>query len=227
MIRLLLLVLMFAGAGAADPYAAWVQGRPAEAMAPLVAAAEANGRWDAWLDAGLAAAAAGRRGEALASLTEAHRLAPEHSEPRNAMRALGTALPTTWCERAGPLAIPGTGWIGIIVLLVAGCCLGAGCARGRARWPLLGGGTLLLFLALPGAVAPHLDRAAGWCATVRDTAVMDSAGVPGRALPEGSLLRRAGSAWGERSLVLLPDGTHGWVADSDLRPGASMASDVQ
>jgi hypothetical protein len=222
--RLLLLVMLIAGAAAADPYDAWVQGRPAEALAPLIAAAQASGRWDAWLDAGLAAAAADQRGEALACLAQAHRRAPERSEPLNAMRALGAAVPTTWCERAGPLAIPGAGWTGIIVLLATGVCLGAGGARGRARWPLLAGGTLLLFIALPGAVAPHIDRAAGLCATVRDTAVMDSAGVPGRALPAGSLVRRTGSAWADRSLVQLPDGSHGWLADSDLRPGASLLS---
>ena len=220
MSRLLCLLLLIVGVTAADPYEAWTQGRPAESVAPLIAHAENVGHWDAWLDAGLAAAASGHRGEALACLAMAHHLAPERAEPRDAMRVLGAALPTTWCERAGPLAVPGSGWSGMVLCGLAGLAIGAGLGIRRGRWLLLGSGALALFIALPGAVAPQVDRLARWIVTVRDTAALDSTGAPVRSVAEGTLVHRDGDqSWGGRTLVRLPDGAVAWIATNDLTPG--------
>lgn len=217
--HLLLLLAAVCALGAADPYDAWAQGRPAEAVVPLVATAAASDHWDAWLDAGLAAAAAGQRGEALACLARAHQRAPARSEPRDGMRALGAALPTTWCERAGPLALPGLGWTGVVLLACAGLALGGGWGLRRGRGLVLTLGLLALFAALPGALAQVLDRRDDWVATVRDTQALDSTGAPQQALPAGSLLRLDdGRTWGQRSLVILPDGGSAWVASRDLDP---------
>ncbi len=217
--RCLLPLLAVLGLAAADPYLAWTQGRPGEAVAPLVASAQATGRWDGWLDAGLAAAAAGQRGAALACLARAHHLAPERPEPRDAMRVLGADLPTTWCERAGPVASPGFGWGGVVLCALGGLLLG-GCwvlRRGRLLAGVAGAG--LLVVAAPGLAAMRLDRSQEWLCVVHDSQALDSTGSPQQALPEGSLLRHDGSAaWGQRLLVRLPDGSQAWVAQADITP---------
>jgi hypothetical protein len=203
---------------AADPYTAWSQGRPDEAVTPLIASARESSRWDAWLDAGLAASAAGQHGPAVACLVQAHDLAPEQAAPRNALRALGVALPTTWCERAGPIALPGTGWAAVAVLSLAGLGLGLGLGRTRWRPALLTGSGVLLVVAAPGLLAVHLDRSARWAATVRDTQALDSTGAPIRAIPAGTLLQLSGRTWDQRSGVSLPDGQACWLPISDLMP---------
>jgi hypothetical protein len=203
---------------AADPYTAWSQGRPDEAVTPLIASGRESGRWDAWLDAGLAASAAGQHGPAVACLVQAHNLAPEQTAPRNALRALGVALPTTWCERAGPIALPGTGWAAVAVLSLAGLGLGLGLGRSRWRPALLTGSGVLLIVAAPGLLAVHLDRSARWAATVRDTQALDSTGAPIRAIPAGTLLQLSGWTWDQRSGVSLPDGQACWLPISDLMP---------
>ena len=220
--RCLLLPLLLAGLAAADPYAVWAQGRPGEAVAPLLQAARDSGRWDAWLDAGLAAAAAGQRGPALACLARAHHLAPERAEPREALRTLGTDLPTTWCERAGPIGLPGTGWSAVALCGVAGLLLG-GCwllRRGRLLAALAGGG--LLLVVAPGQAAMWLDRSHERLCAVRDTHALDSTGTPQQAIAEGTLLiRSSAEEWAQRVLVRLPDGSQAWVAQADVTPPGS------
>ena len=206
---------------AADAYVAWAQGRPNEAVAPLIATATASDRWDAWLDAGLAAAAAQKRGPALACLAAAHHGAPERSEPRDGLRALGVALPTTWCERVGPIGTAGFGWSGVVVLTLAGLLGGGAWALRRNRgWALIVA-ALLVLIAAPGVVAVHLDRANDWVCTVRDTQALDSSGAPQRALTEGTLLQRDNTRnLGQRTLIRLPDGGEAWIATVDLEPGS-------
>lgn len=217
--RCLLPLLLAIGLAAADPYDTWAQGRPDEAVAPLLAAARDGDRWDAWLDAGLAAAAADQRGPALACLARAHHLAPERAEPRDALRALGADLPTTWCERAGPIGAPGTGWSGVALCALAGLLLG-GCwllRRGRLLVALAGGG--LLVAVAPGLAAMRLDRGQERLCAVRDTHALDSTGTPQQAIPEGTLLVRSGAeVWAQRVLVRLPDGSQAWVAQADITP---------
>lgn len=219
MIRSLLILLAAGAMAAADPYEPWSQGRPAEAVPPLIAAARASGRWDAWLDAGLAAAAAGDRGRAVACLAEAHNRAPDEAAPRDALRSLGAALPTTWSERAGPVAIPGRGWTGIAVLAAAGLLLGAGIALRSRRGLLLTAGGLAVVAAAPGVIAPWVDGRTAWTATVRDSEALDSTGAPLRALPAGTLLARAADEpWSGRILVRLGDGALAYVAETDTAP---------
>ncbi|MCK6491694.1 MAG: hypothetical protein L6R48_25900 [Planctomycetes bacterium] len=205
---------------AADPYDAWSQGRPAEAVAPLVAAARADGRWDSWLDAGLAAAAASDYGRAIACLAEANRAAPERSEPRDALRALGAALPLTYSERVGPIALPGVGWAGVALLGAAGLALGGAWALRRGRGAVLTAGVAAVVVAVPGVVAPWLDARVHWVATVRATHALDSTGAPLRALPAGTLLvHPPAAAWSGRVLVRLGDGSLAFVPAADLDPG--------
>ncbi len=217
--RSLLLMMCSVCVSAADPYDAWAQGRPNEAVAPLIATAIATDRWDAWLDAGLAAAAARRNGPALACLAAAHQRAPERSEPRDGMRALGAALPTTWCERVGPIGVPGMGWCGVTLLAVAGLLLGGAWMLQRGRgWALTIAGLLILACA-PGVVAMHLDRAHHWVCTVRETQALDSSGTPQRALAEGTLLQcDTTRSFGHRTLIRLSDGSEALVATVDLDP---------
>lgn len=217
MSRLLGLLLIPVLLLAADPYDTWAQGRPAEAMPGLIANAQAEQRWDAWLDAGLAAAASSDRGRAIACLARAHNLAPERAEPRDALRVLAAPLPTTWCERAGPLIIPGVGWGGIVILGLAGLALG--CAMVLRRGWLMTAGLMGLILALPGVIAPWLDGRSSWEATVRDTQALDSTGTPQHALGAGSLLQRAATGtWANRILVHLDDGSLAYVAATDVDP---------
>jgi hypothetical protein len=216
--RVLLLLLPWLFICAADPYADWSQGRPAEAVAALLAQAQTTGRWDHWLDAGLANAAASRRGEALACLTLAHGSAPERAEPRDALRALGAPLATTWCERAGPIGLPGYGWQGVAILALAGLALGLGLCQTRQRPILLASAGFLILVAAPGLVAVRRDRAQGLACTVRDTQALDSTGAPLRSLAEGTLLRASGKTWAQRSAVILPDGQVSWVPTADLTP---------
>lgn len=220
MSRILLALLLAATALlAADPYDAWAQGRPAEAVRPLVELAQQGGRWDAWLDAGLAAAAAGDRGLAVGCLVAAHNRAPEQAAPREALRVLGTALPTSWCERAGPVGLPGMGWNGVIVLTVAGLALGAAAAMRRGRGVCLLLGIVAVLAALPGVAATWMDARRTWLATVRDSAALDSTGTPLRALPAGSLLELASDEiWAGRQLVRLGDGSLAYVARVDVTP---------
>ncbi len=215
---MLLLALPLALA-AADPYDAWSQGRPVEAAAPLVQSARIAGRWDAWLDAGLAATAASQRGRALACLAAAHNLAPERPEPRDALRALGAELPTTWCERAGPLGLPGQGWTGVVLALLAGLLLGGCLVLRRGRLSMGLAGLALVLLVIPGMAAMWLDGRQHWVCTVRDTHALDSTGAPQQALAEGTLLHLVGTqVWANRRLIALPVGGNAWIAQDDITP---------
>lgn len=213
-----LLLLLLAGCTlltAADPYAAWAQGRPAESVPALIAAA--GERWDGWFDAGLAAAAAGDRGRAVACLARAHDLAPERPEPRDALRALAAPLPATWCERAGPFAAPGQGPLGAALAALAGLCLGGAGLLRRGRQATLALGAALLLAVAPGALALWLDGRTAWTANVRDTSLLDSAGNPLRDLPAGTLLERLPQpAWNGRVVVRMPDGGSAFLATADL-----------
>lgn len=210
-----LLPLLTAG----DPYDAWAQGRPQEAVQPLLAEARAGGRWDVWFDAGLAAAAASDRGTAVACLAQAMRLAPERPEPREALRSLDVALPTGWGDRAGPLALPGSGWSGVILLGAAGLLLGLALTLRRGRVACLALAGMAVFVALPGQAAGWLDGRRTWLGTVRDCSALDSTGTPLRALPAGSLVEQAADGlWAGRVLVRLGDGTMAYLAHSDVTP---------
>ncbi len=195
-----------------DPYAAWGHGRPQDAIAALHARAESEQRWDAWLDAGLAAAAANRHGEAIAWTLNAHQMAPERSEPRQALRALNVTLPLGWVDRLGPLIFPGQGWIGIILLSLGAACLGYSLGTNRQRTATLITGSLLLLIALPGRIAIEHDQMRSLISAVRDTLLYDSAGKPMSSIASGSILYRDRTdTWADRILVVLNDGTRGFV----------------
>ena len=200
-----------------DPYTPWSQGRPGESLDLLLGRARTTDRWDAWYDAGLAAAAAGDKGQAVSCLVAAHRRNPAASEPREALRALDVPLPATWVERAGPFGIPGTGWIGVALLGVAGLALGYGVVR-RRRGGLILAGFALMGAAAPGVVAVLRDAEVPWAAVVHDTQALDSTGAPIRALPAGTLVRKEqDEPWAGRSVVRLLDGQVVLVASADAR----------
>ena len=215
----LLLVAMAAVLFAADPYDAWAQGRPADALPGLLETAHATQRWDAWLDAGLAAAATGDRGRAVDCLARAHGLAPERPESGEALRALGVNLEQTWSERAGPLAWPGTGWTAVGLLGFAGLALGWGVAGRKGRgWALASAG-VAVFLAAPGVGAAWWDGRTEWVGVVRDTQALDSTGTPRQALAAGTLVvREPAPVWAGRVLVRLGDGSRAYVVETDVTP---------
>ncbi|HEX3132128.1 MAG TPA: hypothetical protein VHX44_00940, partial [Planctomycetota bacterium] len=157
-VTLLIITPLTMTPGADDPYATWGHGRPQDAIAGLHQQASASDHWDAWFDLGLAALAAGRQGDGTAWLIAAHRRAPERPEPRQALRAINITPPIGWLDHLGPLALPGLGWSGMVLIALAGLTLGYGfCARGR-RWPAILVGAGLLLLAVPGRVAWEHDQ---------------------------------------------------------------------
>ena len=216
MSRLLILLMACACLAAADPYQAWSQGRPAESAAAL--AAEATSAVT-WCDAGLAYAAAGEQGLAVAALLRAHRLDPTLDEPRLALRSLGCALPPTMIERVGPLALPGRGWVAVAVLALAGVALGL--ALSAARWRIwwATGSVLLAVVAAPGVVGRALDARQPWATVVSASPAVDATGALVTNLAPGTLLQRIGDqVWAGRLAVRLPDGRAVFVATSALAP---------
>ncbi len=220
--RALLLALLLGAlaplVGADDPYAVWSAGHPAAAIPALYATAQASGRWDAWLDLGLAAAAAEDRPRAAAWLAEAARRAPERREPREALRALDPAqgVALSWSERLGPLTWPGTGWTAVTLLAAAGLALGLALAGRRRRGTVAFIGCAALVAVSPGQIAQLHDARHELFATVRDSHLLDSAGNPGDALPAGTVAEReAQPLWAGRVLVHLADGRRGYLAIVD------------
>lgn len=202
---------------ASDAYDAWAAGRPAEALPALHATALSSGRWDAWLDLGLAAEAAGRRGPAVVWLVEAHRRAPHRPEPRLALEALGTPLPSGWLDRIGAAAGPGTGPAALSLALIAGLTFGWALGWRRARGAAAAVAALALALLLPGMIATWVDGRVQRAATAADSALLDASGRTLRPLPAGTLLERASSpAWAGHVAVRLADGSGGWVPAADL-----------
>ncbi len=220
---LLLLLVVASARGADDPYQLWSHGRPQEAIPALLLRAQDSDRWDAWLDLGLAAAAAGDRGRAAVWLVAARARAPERDEPRAALRALGAELPPSWHSRCGPLAWPGSGWPGVAVLGLIGIALGyAALARhGRAA------GLLVAFLGAvvvaPGLCARILDGRLALVAVVRDTQLLDSTGSPAGAVGGGTVaVQESETPWSGRLRVALADGRRGYLAISDTRADAAV-----
>ncbi len=220
-----LLSTMSASAFAADPYAAWSQGRPAESANELTQEALASQRWDRWLDAGLAHLAADDRGHAAAAFLMAHHLAPQQPEPREALRAIEIPLPTTWLEWAGPIAWPGVGWPGVVIIGLGGIALGYGLGSGlvRRRWrsAIVGGG--LLVLAAPGQLGWWHDHHQPWGVVVRDTHQLDSTGSPTASMAGGTLVRmESDDAWAGRRAVRLLSGTVVFLAEGDVGDPSSL-----
>jgi hypothetical protein len=204
-----------------DPYAAWSQGRPSDSLQQLVARAKDTDHWDAWYDAGLAAHAAGDKGQAAAFLLRAHKRNPVADGPRVALRQMDVPLPETWVERAGPLGLPGRGWLGVGLSALAGLALGYGVARwqnGRfKRRGLLVVGIAVALAIAPGVLAIVSDARQPWVAVIHDTQAMDSTGAPLRPLAAGTLVRREQeNAWAGRDVVRLLDGTLVLVASKDV-----------
>ena len=203
--------------GADDPYAAWMQGRPAESVTDLLEQASLHQRWSDWYDCGLAAAAAGERGLASYGLVRAHALEPQRQEPLEALRSQGITLPPGWCERLGVLAIPGAGWLGGALVLVAGLVLGLRMTRPLPRG-LLTAGVVCLVVAAPGAIGTWHDAANPFLAVVSDTALLDSTGAVLSPVPAGMVVRQEDARpWDGRVLVLV-DGRRGWIPLVDTHP---------
>jgi hypothetical protein len=220
---LLLLLAAVLARGAEDPYQLWSHGRPAEAIPALLLQAQASERWDAWLDLGLAAAAAGDRGRAAVWLVAARARAPERDEPRAALRALGAELPPSWPSRCGPLAWAGSGWPGVVGLGLVGSALGYALAarRGRAAGLLV---ALLGALAVaPGLCARILEGRLALVAAVRDTQLLDSTGSPIGAVAGGTVaVQESPTPWSGRLRVALADGRRGYLAQADTRAEAGV-----
>ena len=220
-----LLILLLAGwlAAVESPaYQTWSQGRPGEAAEQLLQAAQDSDDWRTWFDFGLAAAAADRQPLAVAGLVRAHQAAPLQPEPIAALRALSVPVPVTVQERLGLLALPGSGWLGVVVVFIAGLGIGLAIVLPVWRWPGFGAGVVLLALAGPGLVAPWLTTADRLLVVVEPVQLLDGTGAPiGPQLPAGSLVERLPrEPWADRILVRDPQaGGQGWlaIADNEIR----------
>ena len=147
----------------------------------------------------------------------AHQAAPERSEPREALTALGATLPGRWLDRLGPLALPGIGWPGLALLTLAGLAAGHTLAGRQRRGLALAVMVAALCCALPGQFAWQHDHRQILVATVRDSYLVDSTGAPQDAVPTGTIaVRAAADAWSGRVLVTLGDGRRGYLAEADL-----------
>jgi hypothetical protein len=201
-----------------DPYAPWMQGRPQDAIAGLLASARASGAWSAWYDCALAAQATGDPGKAHAWLLEAHRQAPARPEPLAALRADGGAVPPTWIERLGPIAAPGCGWTGVALLAGAGALLGWWCCSRRRRGGVIASGLVLLAAAAPGAIASWIDAREPLLAVVRDTHLVDSTGATTVAVASGTVVvGERQPPWNGRVLVRTPEGARGYLSLAETR----------
>ena len=211
-------------APADDPYQLWSHGHPQEALPALLAEAQSSDRWDAWLDLGLAAAAAHDSGRAIAWLLLAHERAPERDEPREALRALGIELPDSWFTRLGPLAWPGCGWPAMLLMVVAGLAFGYACLAPARRAALALSGAGICALIAPGQFALEAELRHPLIAAVRDTRLLDSTGTPGALVPMGTVaVRDAQTPWSGRVLVILPNGSRGYLPIADTIADAPPA----
>ena len=218
MIRLVSAALLFAivlTLPAAED-AAWAQGRPVEALPVLLATARTGHAWNQWYDAGLCAAAAGERGRAAACLLAARRAAPERPEPKSTLAVLGIDQPILWTDRLGPLAAPGSGWVAVVLAVIAGSALGGFItARRRSGWWLVAGSVALLAMA-PGQVAAWRDHDDPHRATLRDTQLLDATGAPVAPLAAGTVIELLpGEPWAGRIAVHLVDGRAGFLPLGD------------
>jgi hypothetical protein len=224
------MLMLFAGSwisaaamcGAAeDPYAPWMQGRPAESVQRLLAQAQHHNRWSDWYDCGLAAAAAGQRGAAVYSLLRAYRQGPIHHEPLQALRGLGIAMPSSWCERVGVLAWPGNGWYGLVLLSTSGAILGLRVVRPLPRL-VTQMAVICVLLAVPGALCSWHDASIPLLAVVDDSSLLDSTGNVLATVSSGTVVRQVDpQPWNGRVLVVAV-GKHGWLPVTDTQlPAAS------
>jgi hypothetical protein len=204
---------------AEDPYQEWSHGHPQEALPGLLARAQASDRWDAWLDAGLAAAAANDRGRAAAWLLMARERAPERDEPRDALRALDLSVPPTWFSTLGPLTWPGCGWPGALLAALMGLALGYACVARRHRGRAVATAVACALLVAPGQIALEHERRIALVAAIRDTRLLDSVGNPGLAVACGTIaVREPQDPWAGRLLVTLPGGARGYLPIADTIP---------
>jgi len=212
----LVALIAWSNAPGEDSYAAWSAGRPSESLPNLYSTATTTDRWDAWLDLGLCAIAAERRGPALVWLLEAQRRAPARPEPRQALAALGTPLPDGYTTRIGLVAALGSGTLALPFAAFAGILIGYSILGRRGRWlaAILGCGTALALS--PGLIASWLDGRQHWVGTATDTQLLDSTGAPLRAIAAGTIAERlSDDVWSGRITVRLGDGTQGWLIEAD------------
>jgi hypothetical protein len=202
-----------------DPYAIWGHGRPHDAIAPLIEHAKITGRWDAWLDAALAAAAAEQTGDSIAYALIAHQLAPHETAPRQTLKSLNASVFPGWSDRLGPLAIPGSGLIGVIILSLGALLLGF-CLTGK-KYRLATGivGIFLLLIALPGRFAFDHDSKRGLLSAVRASILYDTTGAPTHEIPLGTVVRPLDhKPWAGRLLVETTDNKRGFIPLVDVTP---------
>jgi hypothetical protein len=202
----------------ADPYTAWMQGRPQEAIPALLTRAEADDRWSSWYDCGLAAGAA-NDDRAAAWLLAAHHRAPLRAEPLAALRALeaDAVIAPEWSERLGPGTIPATGWILVAVLAIGGLGLGWAVAGTRRRGLGITVAVVAAVAVAPGMVAAWHDGHDGLVAALRDTSLVDSVGSPQAPISGGTVLTREDAApLGDRILVHDANGHRGWIPQVDV-----------
>ncbi len=192
-------------------YDAWGQNRPGEAVSLLYERAQKSDAWYDYYDLGLAAHDNREYGKAVAWLLAAHLRAPSEQEPKWALEAMEIPVPPSWLDKLGPLAIPGTGWLGVLLMLGAGCCIGMSIVHHGWRWRLLSVAGLCLVLALPGSVAHSVDSQRNLHACVRDCPLLDATGQPLQTLPAGTIVIEERKLANGRLLIQLTTGQRGFI----------------
>lgn len=195
-------------------YEAFMQGRPGEAIPLLYQRARHSGAWNDYFDLGIAAHHNGEHGKAVVWLLEAHKRAPEQANPRRALHALHVALPPSWLDELGPLALPGTGIIGIVCMSIAGLGLAAALALPQKRWLSLIIGGSFLVISLPGALANSIDQQYELMALSSAAPLLGPTGQPLQTLAAGTVFVAEKRLPNDRILVRLQNDQRGYIDSS-------------
>ena len=192
-------------------YEAFMQNRPGEAIPLLYEQAQTDGAWHQYFDLGIAAYHNDEFGKAVVWLLQAHQLAPEQAAPRQALQALQVELPSSWLDQLGPLVIPGTGYIGLLCMGLAGLSLAAAICLSQKRWLYLLTGASFLALSLPGAIAHSVDQQRDLLANATDCPLLGPTGQPLQTLPAGTVFIAEKTMPNNRILIRLANHERGFI----------------
>ena len=195
-------------------YEAFMQGRPGEAIPLLYQRARSSEAWNDYFDLGIAAHHNGEHGKAVVWLLEAYKRAPEQAAPRRALHALQVPLPRSWLDELGPLAIPGTGLIGMICMSIAGLGLATAICISNKRWLSLIIGGCFLVISLPGALAHSIDQQQELLALSSAAPLLGPTGQPLQTLAAGTVFVAEKHLSNDRILIRLQNDQRGYIDSS-------------
>lgn len=198
-------------------YNAWQQDRPQEAIPLLFAHANNTQDWVDFYDLGLAAYDNGDFGHAVIWLLEAHSRAPDQTLPLDALRSMQVDVPAGYLQALGPLAWPGTGITGLVIMCFIGFfIIIAFCDTKRRYWACVLSAVLLI-VSFPGLIAYSLDSQRQLMATAGESQLFDSSGHSLQSIPEATVVQVIRQHTDSRVLILLNNGVRGYLNSSDCQ----------